>query len=523
LLLRVISGAQQAAKISLRDGQVLQVGRTEWADCAFPDDLLMSSIHFSVECGTLACVVRDLKSTNGTYINGKKKREAVLSDGDEIRAGNTVFSVTIEGPAPSSSVLGAEEAGAQALKTIPDFDAEALRAQAEEAPIAERKATFAEHPAAEEPFLQAPQSPATAFVDVSRHEEPLATPKPQGPASQLVLETLSGSREGQKILLRAGDTVTVGRTERADLAIANDFQLSSIHFAIDWQAGNFRIRDLGSTNGTTLNDHLMTEAILQDRDQIRAGRTKFVVHIECETPSKDAIRQTVATSISSFSIAADADLDVRRVALWSAAWAKQAWVLDYCRRLCDDPKPEDFEAAYLLGVLGRTVDLRSIKAIGSNAMLGPNRFRTLGAYGHPEIVELIFEAIAGEEASDAASAGEAFERITGVVLDWNPSKQAPHEQTAEGPDGPPPDETPPDETLVPDVQQAKNAWEKLKPELSSCTRICRGFDLSRGCDENILVQLDMQSRYEAILRARMAGAWKGSLTDLERFPLGYAG
>jgi hypothetical protein len=76
---------------------------------------------------------------------------------------------------------------------------------------------------------------------------------------------------------------------------------------------------------------------------------------------------------------------------------------------------------------------------------------------------------------------------------------------------------------VPDAEQARSAWEKLQHDVSACTRICRGFDLSRGCDENIRNQLDMQSRYESILRDRISGLWNGRVADLERFPLSHSG
>jgi pSer/pThr/pTyr-binding forkhead associated (FHA) protein len=501
LLLKVISGAKQETKISLRDGQAMQIGRTEWADCAFPEDVLMSSIHFSVECGIVACVVRDLKSTNGTYINGAKKREAVLADGDEIRAGNTVFAVTIEGAPPTSSVSAVAEVGTQLLKTIPDFDADALRAH-----------TLAGEPAAADP---SPPLPTLPLASDSPSESAPVSALPHGPASQLVLDTLTGFREGQRILLRAGETATVGRTERADLAVSDDFQISSIHFSLDWQEGNFRIRDLGSTNGTTVNDHLVAEAILQDGDRIRAGRTQFAVHIEYEAASEHPSRQTVVSSISG--IIDTADVEVRRVALWSAAWAKQGWVLDYCRRLCDNPKADYFDAMYLLGVLGRPVDLSSIKVIGSKAELGPFRFQALGAFGHPDTLELILQTMAEDDANDAASAGEAFERITGLQLDWRPNGKSHQEQATQA------TEPSPEEIMVPDAEQARSAWEKLQHDVSACTRICRGFDLSRGCDENIRNQLDMQSRYESILRDRISGLWNGRVADLERFPLSHSG
>ena len=432
LLLKVLSGSQQGTKISLRDGQVVQIGRTEWAEVSFPDDVQMSSIHCAVECREDSCKIRDLKSTNGTYINGEKISESLLSDGDEIRAGTTLFAVQIEGPVTTSSAPAVFEGAAGLLKTIPDLDSVALRAQAP-----------TENPVAVDPI---PQSSETSVRSP-------AVSQPRGPATQLVLESVGGSSEGQKIFLRAGQTATIGRTDRADFAIPGDLQLSSLHFAIDWLDGSFRLRDLGSTNGTKVNDHQVAETILEDGDRITAGRTQFVVHIESEAASKNAGRQTVVTSIPS--IMDDADAEVRRIALGSAAWAKQGWVLDYCRRLCDHPKAEYIDAIYLLGVLGRPVDLPSILAIGSNSELGPDRFRVLGAFGHAGIMELLLQAIAGAEANDAVIAGEAFERITGTSLAWNSQAAASSEQPVAVEGG-----APPEELLLPGAEQARADWEK---------------------------------------------------------------
>lgn len=53
----------------------------------------MSSVHFAVECSSQRSRVIDQKSANGTHLNGAKIAEAVLSNGDQIRAGQTIFAV----------------------------------------------------------------------------------------------------------------------------------------------------------------------------------------------------------------------------------------------------------------------------------------------------------------------------------------------------------------------------------------------------------------------------------------------
>lgn len=43
--------------------------------------------------------IEDLQSTNGTKVNGKRVRSAVLEDGDELQIGHTRFRFVLEGAA----------------------------------------------------------------------------------------------------------------------------------------------------------------------------------------------------------------------------------------------------------------------------------------------------------------------------------------------------------------------------------------------------------------------------------------
>lgn len=73
--------------------QPLRIGRTDKADHVFPDDKQMSSLHFAIELTEKGCRLLDLNSSNGTFLNGARVKEATLANGDEIRAGSTIFVV----------------------------------------------------------------------------------------------------------------------------------------------------------------------------------------------------------------------------------------------------------------------------------------------------------------------------------------------------------------------------------------------------------------------------------------------
>jgi len=96
VILEIGTGALAGTKIPLKPGQPLRIGRTPKADHAFPDDKLMSGSHFAIACTEKGCRIRDLNSSNGTFLNGKKVAEATLQNGDEIVAGRTKFLVRIE-------------------------------------------------------------------------------------------------------------------------------------------------------------------------------------------------------------------------------------------------------------------------------------------------------------------------------------------------------------------------------------------------------------------------------------------
>ncbi len=96
IILEIRSGSSAGTKILLKPGQPFRIGRTPKADHSFPDDKLMSGVHFAIGYDDKGCRIRDLNSSNGTFLNGKKVAEATLQNADEIVAGRTKFLVRIE-------------------------------------------------------------------------------------------------------------------------------------------------------------------------------------------------------------------------------------------------------------------------------------------------------------------------------------------------------------------------------------------------------------------------------------------
>lgn len=120
VIVQIMSGPMAGRKIWLNAGQTLSVGRTEASDWTVPQDALMSAAHFAVELQLNACRIRDLGSSNGTFVNGQRVDEVIAQDGMQILAGQTNFIVRIEGAgAPSHPGIEAPVAPSKAITSPP--------------------------------------------------------------------------------------------------------------------------------------------------------------------------------------------------------------------------------------------------------------------------------------------------------------------------------------------------------------------------------------------------------------------
>lgn len=89
--------------------------------------------------------------------------------------------------------------------------------------------------------------------------------------AQLIL--IQGDRHGRSYPL--AETVTVlGRLQECEVVLT-DLAASRKHAEILNSGGSFALRDLGSTNGTSVNGARTTEQPLEDGDRITIGNTTF--------------------------------------------------------------------------------------------------------------------------------------------------------------------------------------------------------------------------------------------------------
>ncbi|MDI3289608.1 DUF4123 domain-containing protein [Polyangium sp. 15x6] len=122
VIVEVQWGRLASQRAALEPGGSLRVGRTEVSDFVVSHDRRMSGLHFEVSWDGACCLVRDLGSDTGTWLDGQPVREGEARNASWIRAGDTVFMVFFEGatsrprPADSPEVSSCKERALEALR-----------------------------------------------------------------------------------------------------------------------------------------------------------------------------------------------------------------------------------------------------------------------------------------------------------------------------------------------------------------------------------------------------------------------
>ncbi|HUE84811.1 MAG TPA: HD domain-containing phosphohydrolase [Vicinamibacterales bacterium] len=86
----VRNGPETGRTIALATGQALTFGRLKTCDVQL-DDESVSRRHCTLRAQEQACVVSDLESANGTFVNDHRISTADLGPGDKLRVGSTVL------------------------------------------------------------------------------------------------------------------------------------------------------------------------------------------------------------------------------------------------------------------------------------------------------------------------------------------------------------------------------------------------------------------------------------------------
>jgi eukaryotic-like serine/threonine-protein kinase len=93
--LRVLAGPYKGHVFPFNQHDTFLIGRSPDAHLCLSEDRFFSRNHCLLEFSPPRCYLRDLGSTNGTYVNGQRVQEAFLKNGDRIQGGETVLLVEV--------------------------------------------------------------------------------------------------------------------------------------------------------------------------------------------------------------------------------------------------------------------------------------------------------------------------------------------------------------------------------------------------------------------------------------------
>ncbi len=228
--LTVLEG-KDIGKTVLVDKPNFTIGR-ENADMTL-NDVQASRKHAVLQLHDRRIVLKDLDSTNGTFIGTRQIKEEELKHLDEISIGNTRLLITIfETPdtvpeGSSGTILLKDEVAAEGTTRIQRPDDVEFKL----------------------PYKQ-----------------------------KIYLDIIEGMQKGSIYEFATG-RVVIGRTD-GDLII-DDANISKKHAVIEtWSRDTYFIRDLASTNGTYINGQRITTTKIKNGDIITVGNTKLRLRVE---------------------------------------------------------------------------------------------------------------------------------------------------------------------------------------------------------------------------------------------------
>jgi len=97
VILTVIEGAHKGKTFAFTEHETFLVGRASYVHFRLPkDDRYFSRVHFMLEVNPPQCMLTDMGSTNGTYVNGRRVESVELRHNDVIKGGRTIIRVAIE-------------------------------------------------------------------------------------------------------------------------------------------------------------------------------------------------------------------------------------------------------------------------------------------------------------------------------------------------------------------------------------------------------------------------------------------
>lgn len=260
---------------------------------------------------------------------------------------------------------------------------------------------------------------------------------------RVILDVLHGPRKGRTFVFDSHDTFIVGRSRSVHCPIPEDTALSRDHFLIEINPPRCELRDLGSTNGTFVNERRVERARLGSGDQIVAGQSVFRVRVDGAPTHVGEVRSPTGSRIGVAALAFDGlpitcagcgmfappDLDVASDSGEEIAGAI-VWLCELCRaQVAATPQPVPHYTTFrelgrgAMGVVyqarhnqtGRMVALKLIVPESAAARSAIERFMremsVIEQLKHRHIVEFL------EQGSNRGQLWFAMEHVAGTNLE----------------------------------------------------------------------------------------------------------
>ncbi len=226
-------------------GAAVTIGRAEENQVGLFGDPGVQARHARIEKTAAGYAIRNLAVQEGTLVNGSRIETVALHDGDRIKISDyemTFHERTAAHPAHLATTAAAARSYAPPI---------------------------------------APSIPGGTGNSIAGSAPSASSSSPSSSAEQSLHATnlspyLAGTA-GQRFTLRADAATRLGRALDNDIVIS-DASVSRYHAAIEAANGAFRVRDLGSQNGTWLGGSRVSEAPLSSGDAVKLGDAEFTFH-----------------------------------------------------------------------------------------------------------------------------------------------------------------------------------------------------------------------------------------------------
>ena len=116
--LRILEGPYRGREFTFDHHDTFLIGRSENAHLYLPDDRFFSRHHCLLEIAPPRCFLRDLGSTNGTFVNGQKVAEVFLRNGDRIQGGQSVLEVEVAADATETDLAETPTLAGSVMVTV---------------------------------------------------------------------------------------------------------------------------------------------------------------------------------------------------------------------------------------------------------------------------------------------------------------------------------------------------------------------------------------------------------------------